>query len=50
MACSLFCDEEIAACAHVYIIKMYAKGQYKGGILQSGASNLAKETRKNEKK
>lgn len=50
MACSLLCDEEIASCAHVYIIKMYAKGQYKGGILQSGASNLAKEARKNEKK
>lgn len=50
MACSLLCDEEIATCARVYIVIMYAKGQYKGSILQSGASNLAKEARKNEKK
>lgn len=50
MACSLFCDEEIASYARVNIVIMYAKGQYKGGILQSGASNLAKEARKNEKK
>ena len=50
MACSLFCDEEIAVNARVYIVIMYAKEEYKSGVLQSRVNNFAKEARKNEKK